>query len=85
MKTHELKTWPVHFREVASGNKTFESRLDDRGFETGDQVRLREYVPDLVNPEYTGREITATIGYILRLAHPHVVFSLLDVQQVTTS
>ena len=80
---HELKTWPVYFQEIADGNKTFEYRLDDRGFKTGDQVRLREY--SVSNAQtlggcYTGRELTATIGYILRLTMPRVVFSLLDVR-----
>lgn len=37
---HELKTWPVYFDAVERGEKTFEVRRDDRGFQKGDTVRL---------------------------------------------
>ena len=34
-KTHDLKTWPEYFAEIANGNKTFELRKNDRDFESG--------------------------------------------------
>lgn len=37
---HELKTWPCYFDAVKRGEKTFEVRRDDRGFQKGDVVRL---------------------------------------------
>ena len=46
MQTHDLKIWPEHFRAVASGEKTVELRTDDRGYEVGDELLLREYDPD---------------------------------------
>ena len=38
--THRLKTWPQYWDAVASGDKTFEVRRDDRGFQKGDIVEL---------------------------------------------
>lgn len=37
---HELNTWPVYFDAVKRGEKAFEVRRDDRGFQKGDIVRL---------------------------------------------
>ena len=31
--THKLKTWPSYFQRVWTGEKTFEVRLDDRGYQ----------------------------------------------------
>ena len=42
MRTHELKTRAEWFDLVATGAKPFELRRDDRGFEVGDELWLRE-------------------------------------------
>ncbi|MUG99823.1 DUF3850 domain-containing protein [Scytonema sp. UIC 10036] len=65
MKTHELKTWKPFFEAVISGEKTFEIRKDDRGFEVGDILHLIEVDPDN-NLQPTGRIARFTITYILR-------------------
>lgn len=75
--THELKTYPKYFDETLKGNKTFECRLNDRGFEVGDIVILKEWD----NIEYSGREIRGRITYILDdkfvgIAQGYVIFSL---------
>ncbi|GEP11699.1 DUF3850 domain-containing protein [Methylobacterium gnaphalii] len=44
--THDLKTLPVYFDAVERGEKTFEIRRDDRGFQKGDIVRLGRLHPD---------------------------------------
>lgn len=62
-KNHELKCWPAYFSAVLEGKKRFELRLDDRGFEVGDFITLREWHLG----EYTGRTCQATILYILNL------------------
>lgn len=67
---HELKTWPLYFREVKAGNKTFEVRKNDRGFKVGDQVLLKEYSPENYfehgdKAEYTGQILHREISYIL--------------------
>lgn len=55
---HELKTWPVYFDAVKRGEKTFEVRRDDRGFQKGDTVRLlrtREDALHVVEYPYSPR------------------------------
>jgi len=61
---HELKTWPVFFDAILSEEKPFEARKDDRGFEVGHDLKLREWNPE--TQEYTGRTIVTGITYILR-------------------
>jgi hypothetical protein len=63
MQTHELKTWPEFFAPMLSGEKTFDLRKDDRGFQIGDQLRLREWSPE--TKTYSGREVTKSIRYML--------------------
>ena len=71
MKLHELKAWPEPFFAVVVGAKCFEIRRDDRGFEVGDVVNLREYVPPNSHlpgspGAYTGREQSVLITYLER-------------------
>ena len=40
---HQLKIDPEYFRAVASGDKTFEIRYNDRGYQKGDIVHLLPY------------------------------------------
>lgn len=60
---HELKTWPVYFRRIFEGDKTFEVRKCDRDFQIGDFLTLKEYDPD--KNEYTGKLLSVYITYIL--------------------
>lgn len=81
---HALKTWPDHFAAVVSGAKTFEARLDDRGFEVGHYLDLCEYDPD--EDASSGRVVTVRVTHLLRgpafgVAEGHVVMSI---QQVGT-
>lgn len=76
MKIYELKVWPRYFRAVLDGSKTFEFRKDDRGFELGDTLILREFepgvrdysgqVPIIKESRYTGRSIKKKITYIFK-------------------
>ena len=62
---HEIKILPQYFELVVAprgGVKRFELRKDDRGYQVGDSVTLREWD----GKEYTGNEITVGIKYILR-------------------
>jgi hypothetical protein len=61
-KVHYLKTLPVYFDAVLSGKKTFEFRRNDRDFQEGDILVLKEYDP---LGGFTGREITRHVGYVL--------------------
>lgn len=62
MREHELKIEPDYFDGVISRQKTFEHRYNDRDFQTGDTLYLREYIPK--RRKYTGRNCTACITYI---------------------
>ncbi|MCL6548898.1 MAG: DUF3850 domain-containing protein [Alicyclobacillus sp.] len=76
--THELKCWPEYFEPLLKGEKTVELRRDDRGFQVGDMLFLREYDP--VSERYTGRTCTRIITHVLRggpwLADGYVALSL---------
>jgi len=61
--THRLKIWPSYFEAICEGKKTFEVRVNDRGFQVGDKLELREWNP--VDEEYTGRSIVKEVVYIL--------------------
>lgn len=59
-KTHELKCWPAPFQALADGRKTCEWRKNDRDYDAGDTLHLREWNPgDWAIPvgRYTGREL----------------------------
>jgi hypothetical protein len=91
-KVHELKTWPVPFAAVLSGEKRAEMRRNDRGFEVGDRLVLLEYVPPTVPmigqdgtpPRFTGRRIDARITHVLRDSQfgIHEGFAMLSIEVV---
>ena len=60
MKTIEKKILPEYFAQVLSGNKTFELRKDEDDYQVGDILILKEW-----DDEFTGREITCEITYVL--------------------
>jgi len=68
MTIHELKTWPVPFRDVLYEAKTFDVRRNDRDFQVGDLLRLREYDPD--TGTYSGEEIIVQVDYTITLPEP---------------
>lgn len=64
---HELKTWPIYFTAVKEGRKTFEVRKNDRDYNVGDELLLREFSPKshLGEEKYSGRICHRKISYIL--------------------
>lgn len=62
-KIHEVKTGPGYFRLGLSGDKPFEVRRDDRGYEVGDILREKEWSP---HGGYTGRVHERKITFVLR-------------------
>jgi len=64
MKHHALKTIPPYFEDIHSEQKKFEIRKDDRGFEVGDMLILKEWIWD--EERYTGKEMLAKVKYIMR-------------------
>ena len=62
-KQHDLKTWPQFFVSLLDGTKTVEIRENDRGFQVGDTLRLREWNPE--DGAYTGQEVVRTVTHIV--------------------
>jgi hypothetical protein len=82
---HELKCWPEYFQPIIDGLKRFEVRKDDRSFQQGDELLLREY--DMRDDHYTGREAVVDVIYLLRgeswALQPGIVVMSIDLKTVT--
>lgn len=77
--THELKIWPQYFEAVVDGSKTFELRENDRDFQVGDILWLREYEPS--SKKITGQSAMRRVTYMVEgpvfgLARGFVVMSI---------
>jgi hypothetical protein len=65
---HDLKCLPAYFHAVCRGDKPFEVRRDDRGYQKGDVLNLREYDPTQGATErehYTGNAEQVLVTYVL--------------------
>jgi hypothetical protein len=65
-REHTLKTRAEYWDALASGEKTFEVRRDDRGFQKGDILvlrRMRESDPSLY--DYENKTLRCQITFIL--------------------
>jgi Domain of unknown function (DUF3850) len=62
-KQHEVKSWPEFFTAVRSGLKTFELRKNDRNYQPGDILVLKEWEPNTA--QFTGRECRRRIAYVM--------------------
>ena len=58
---HRLKTWPEYFVKIATEEKTFEIRKNDRPYKIGDLLVLEEWSPE---GGYTWREERRFVTYI---------------------
>lgn len=78
MKTHDLKVWPLPFQAIADGLKEWEFRKNDRNYQIGDELVLREYDPK--TQSHTGRGFTRVVTFILEqgfgLPDGYVIMSL---------
>jgi hypothetical protein len=59
---HELKSWPDFFRAISGGFRTHELRRNDRCFNVGDRLMLREYEPECM--KYTGATCLVEVSSI---------------------
>ncbi len=64
MKQHQLKTHPEPFAAIEIGVKRHEIRKNDRDFQVGDILILKEWLP--TSEVYTGKQIIAEVAYITR-------------------
>jgi ASC-1-like (ASCH) protein len=64
--THELKTWPEYFQAIWDGRKRFEVRKNDRDYQEGDILILKETASVGKNYQYTGRTISCQVEYVLQ-------------------
>lgn len=60
---HDLKTWPLYYRAVRDGTKTFELRRNDREYRVGDLLILKEWEPE--GEFYTGYVTVAVVTCIV--------------------
>lgn len=67
MKKHELKMLPQYFQAVWDGIKTFELRKDDRDYQRGDILVLKEWD----GAKYTGSALCVKVTYILQDAEKY--------------
>jgi hypothetical protein len=84
---HSLKTWPEYFEAIWDGRKTFDIRVNDRGFLVGCRLNLIEYDPE--KNDVSGRVVRARVPYILSakefpgLREGYVCMTLADVEKYT--
>ena len=62
---HTLKCWPAYFNRLGTNEKTFEVRRNDRDFQAGDVLDIREYDPTTLGGAYTGRTLSRRVSYVL--------------------
>ncbi|MFX1236323.1 MAG: ASCH/PUA domain-containing protein [Promethearchaeota archaeon] len=60
---HKLKIWPEFFNAVLDGTKKFEIRKNDRNFQVGDKIILKEWNPSA--EKFTGRSLAKWINFIV--------------------
>ena len=79
---HELKILPMYFRHVVDMTKPFEVRReDDKVFNVGDELLLKEFIPKGYYEKddkecYTGEICHRVVTYKLKLADNLVVLGL---------
>ncbi|HJF32801.1 MAG TPA: DUF3850 domain-containing protein [Sporosarcina psychrophila] len=73
-KVHQLKILPEYFNAVRLGVKTFEIRKNDRDYQVGDSLFLKEYE----DGAFTGNALYARVTYITDylMVHPTIVMAI---------
>lgn len=68
-KIHDLKCYSHFFQDILSGQKKFELRKNDRGYEVGHILVLNETTGGSCGQplKYTGKTIRAMVTYVLHL------------------
>ena len=64
---HVLKVWPEFFEMLHQG-KNFEIRKNDRDYQVGDRLTLKEWKPAVLSGgEFTGKQVEANVISVVRL------------------
>ena len=76
---HDLKCWPEPFEAICQEMKRHEYRKDDRAYQMGDELLLREWDPE--SGQYLGDEALCRVTYIGRgpafgIPEGHAVMSI---------
>lgn len=66
MARHSIKCKPEFFQPLLERNKNNEVRENDRDYQVGDILTIKEFDP-LTRDGYTGRETLRTVTHVLRL------------------
>ena len=67
MNVHLLKVWPAEFLAILEGRKRHEFRKNDRQYQLGDHITLREFNPRKPHGDrFSGDEIDVKITHISR-------------------
>ena len=79
---HTLKIKQPYFQAVIGGDKTFEIRFNDRGYQKGDQIILEEIYEH--SGLYTRQKARADISYVTNLEQENnlVVFGIKNVKLI---
>lgn len=70
-RAHDLKCWPPHWEAIDTGQKTFDIRINDRGYRSGDLLILREWDPQMPCAEigldgpFTGRVCQRVVTHVM--------------------
>jgi len=78
-KTHLLKCWPEFFRAIQRGQKRFEIRRNDRDYQVGDCLVLKEFEPD--TQTYSGQQLAERVIY-MTVAFQQPEFVVLGIEHV---
>lgn len=79
-KLQTLKIHRENFDSLAAGVRTWDTRKDDRDYQAGDVIQLREIIDDGPPVIYTGREALAIVDRVWKglpgLAEDFVILDL---------
>ncbi len=59
-KIYELKLYPQYYKAIFSGEKTFELRKNDKDYQVGDILKIREWDGE----NFTGHSMMVRISYV---------------------
>lgn len=83
--THEIKIQKEYAQAVYLGEKTFEVRINDRGYQKGDLIVFQVMDGALRDPTHPLNDMTFKITYVLGsfvgLAPNYVAFAIRDVTE----